>query len=148
MNKEVVVVLTNKQFPESNNFIKENEDYQELDFLAPDKFTKSMNPDSVDLARYKFEGYLIYQLTSENVSGKDYNNPEKGRLVYQVDVKNGVKKLYNWEETRDPATNKKVYYPVLQVEGQDVGIRHTFSITEDKFASGNDKRLINHKKYY
>ena len=148
LNREVVVVLTNKPFPESNNFDKENEDYQELDFLAPDKFTKSGRPDSVDLARYKFEGYLIYQLVNENVSGKDYSNPEKGRLVYQVDIKNGVKKLYNWEETRDPTTNQKVYYPVLQVEGQDVGIRHTFSITEDKFASGNDKRLINHKKYY
>ena len=148
LNKEVVVVLTNKQYPESNNFNKENEDYQQIDFLAPDIFIKSQNPDSVDLARYKFEGYLVYQLKDENVSAKDYSNPDKGRLVYQVDIKNGVKKLYNWEETRDPATNKKVYYPVLQVDAANTGIRHTFSITEDKFASGNDKRLINHKKYY
>lgn len=148
LNKEVVVVLTNKPYPESNNFNLENEDYQQIDFLAPDIFTKSDNPDSVDLARYKFEGYLIYQLRDENVSAKDYSNPEQGRLVYQVDIKNGISKLYNWEETRDPATNKKVYYPVLQVDGADKGIRHTFSITEDKFAAGNDKRLINHKKYF
>ena len=148
LNKEVVVVLTNKPAPESNNFNFENEDYQELDFLAPDIFIKSKEPDSVALALYKFEGYLIYQLRNENVSAKDFSNPEQGRLVYQVDVKNGVKKLFNWEETRDPATNNKVYFPVLQVDGADNGIRHTFSITEDKFASGNDKRLINHKKYY
>ncbi|MBC7775844.1 MAG: hypothetical protein H7246_10460 [Phycisphaerae bacterium] len=148
LNREVVVVLTNKPFPESNNFNKENEDYQETDFLADDVFLQTTDPDSLELAKYKFEGYLIYQLKDENVSAKDYSNPDKGRLVYQVDVKNGVKKLYNWEETRDPTTNKLVYYPVLQVEGGDKGIRHTFSITEDKFASGNDKRLVNHKKYY
>ncbi len=148
LNKEVVVVLTNQPYPESNNFNKENEDYQQVDFLAPDIFTKSENPDSVDLARYKFEGYLIYQLKDENVSAKDYGNPDKGRLVYQVDIKNKVAKLYNWEETRDPTTNKKVYFPVLEVDAANKGIRHTFSIKEDKFASGNDKRLINHKKYY
>ncbi|MFN0213133.1 MAG: hypothetical protein ACKVT2_02660 [Saprospiraceae bacterium] len=148
LNKEVVVVLTNKQFPESNNFTDRNEDYQQLDFLAPDSIKNSPIPAIKEQALYKFEGYLIYQLRDENVSAKDYSNPEKGRLVYQVDVKNGVKKLYNWVETRDPATDKKVYYPVLQVEGTDNGIRHTFNITEDKFASGNDKRLINHKKYY
>lgn len=148
LNKEVVVVLTNKQFPESNNFVFENEDYQELDFLAPDPFIKTDNLDSLDMARYKFEGYIIYQLKDENVSAKDYSNPDKGRIVYQVDVKNGIKKVFNWEETRDPATGKKVYYPVQRVDGADKGISHTFSIIEDKFASGNDKRLINHKKYY
>lgn len=148
LNKEVVVVLTNKPFPESNNFNKENEDYQQLDFLAPDSLKDNTDPLVRDQALYKFEGYKIYQLKSENVSAKDYDNPEQGRLVYEVDIKNGISKIYNWEETRDPATNKKVYYPVIQVDGADKGIRHTFSINEDKFASGNDKRLINHKKYY
>ncbi len=148
LNKEVVVVLTNQPFPESNNFNKENEDYQQFDFLAPDYFKDSPDPLVRDSALYRFEGYLIYQLRDENVSAKDYGNPDRGRLVYQVDIKNGISKLYNWEETRDPATDKKVYFPVLQVEGADKGIRHTFSITEDKFASGNSKSLINHKKYY
>lgn len=148
LNKEVVVVLTNKPFPESNNFVMENEDYEQIDFLAPDSLKNSPDPAIREAAKYKFEGYLIYQLRSENVSAKDYTNPEFGRLVYQVDIKNGVQKIYNWEETRDPATNKKVYFPVLQVEGTDNGIRHTFTIKEDKFASGNDKSLINHKKYY
>jgi hypothetical protein len=148
LNKEVIVVLTNKQFPESNNFNKENEDYEEVDFLAPEAFIKSNNPDSVELAKYKFEGYLIYQLKDENVSAKDFSNPERGRLVYQVDVKNGIKKIFNWEELLDPFTGRRVYYPVQLVDGADTGIRHTFSMKEDLFASGNDKRLINHKKYY
>lgn len=148
LNKEVVVVLTNKQFPESNNFVLENEDYQQLDFLAPDSIKGSDDPAVRATALYRFEGYKIYQLRNENVSAKDYDNPEQGRLVYEVDIKNGIKKIYNWEETRDPATNKQVYYPVIKVDGADKGIRHTFTITEDKFAAGNDKRLINHKKYY
>ncbi|MBL7808755.1 MAG: hypothetical protein JNN28_13125, partial [Saprospiraceae bacterium] len=147
-NEEIVAILTNKRFPESNNFVNENEDYEQIDFLAPDEIKNSPDPAVRETAKYKFEGYLVYQLKSENVSSKDFDNPETGRLVYQVDVKNGIKKLYNWEETRDPATNKLVYYPVLAVEGADKGIRHTFSITEDKFAAGNDKSLINHKKYY
>ena len=33
------------------------------------------------------------------------------------------------------------------VEGQNIGIRHSFKVTEDKFATGNTK-LVNHKKYY
>ncbi|NJO86621.1 MAG: hypothetical protein HC821_00605 [Lewinella sp.] len=39
------------------------------------------------------------------------------------------------------------YIPQLQVRGTDSGIRHSFSITEDRFAQG-DIRLINHRRYY
>jgi hypothetical protein len=148
LNKEVVVVLTNRPFPESNNFNEENEDYQQEDFLAPDEIKNSPDPAVRETALYRFEGYKIYQLRSENVSSRDYDNPDQGRLVYQVDIKNGIKKLYNWEETRDPTTNKLVYFPVIQVDGADNGIRHTFSIKEDQFASGNDRSMVNHKKYY
>ncbi len=148
LNKEVVVVLTNRPFPESNNFRFENEDYQQEDFLAPDSIKDHPDPAVRETALYRFEGYKIYQLRSENVSSRDYDNPDQGRLVYQVDVKNGIKKLYNWEETRDPTTNKLVYFPVIQVDGADNGIRHTFSIKEDQFASGNDRSFVNHKKYY
>ncbi|HLP95046.1 MAG TPA: hypothetical protein VK168_13475, partial [Saprospiraceae bacterium] len=147
MDKEVVAVLTNLKGG-SNNFKLENEDYWELDPFAPDAIKFSNDPAVKETAKYKFEGYLIYQLKDENVSAKDFNNPEKGRLVQQVDIKNGIKKIYNWEKTRDPNTQKLLYRPVLAVEGADQGIRHTFSIKEDKFAAGNDKRLINHKKYY
>ncbi len=148
LNKEVVVVLTNKRYPESNNFVNENEDYKQFDFLAPDTIRNNADQAIRETALYRFEGYKIYQLRSENVSASDYDNPDQGRLVYQVDIKNGIKKVYNWEETRDPATNKPVYFPVIEVDGGDVGIKHTFTIKEDKFAAGNDKSLINHKKYY
>ena len=37
--------------------------------------------------------------------------------------------------------------PQLMVDGEDEGIRHSFSLKEDLFATGA-KALVNHKKYY
>ncbi|MFN0014033.1 MAG: hypothetical protein ACKVU2_05740 [Saprospiraceae bacterium] len=140
MHQQVIAVLTNK-FP-SNNV---NEDYGEYDILAPDSIR--FGKDSLT-AKYLFEGYLIYQVANPNVSTADFDDPEKSRIVYQVDVLNGVSKLYNWVETRNPFTNDLNFHPELMVDGGDKGVRHTFPISEDRFATGNDKRLINHKKYY
>ncbi len=147
MNREIVVVLTNNPDPAVNNNAREQ--YAELDFLAPESLINS--PDSVlrATAFYRFEGYKIFQLIDPNVSAADYENPDRSRLIYEVDVKNNVGKIYNWNELRNPNDpSKKVYVPEIKVDGQDQGIRHSFSISEDRFATGNDKRLINHKKYY
>lgn len=138
LNHQVVAVLSNGDL--SNNNINQNEDYGELDPLA--------DITTPEIDSYKFEGYKIFQLINPNVSGSDFNDPTKSKLVYQVDVKNGIKKIYNWRETRDPATGDRLFYPEIQVDGADAGVRHTFSITEDQFATGNNKTLINHKKYY
>ena len=143
LNQQVIAVLTNDSV--SNNF---KEQYSQIDFLAPDDYRNS--PDSLkrDSVKYKFEGYRIYQLANPNVSTADFDDMSKSRPVYQVDIKNGIAKAYNWDETRDPNSNDVLYNPVEKVSGGNQGLRHTFSITEDKFAKGNDKRLINHKKYY
>lgn len=143
LNQELVAVLTNG--PNSNNF---NEQYAQTDFLAPDSLKNSMDPAEQEKAKYKFEGYIIYQLANPNVSTADFTNPDRSRPVYQVDIKNGVANIYNWEETRDPNTNNVIYFPVQRMNGADQGLRHTFSIIDDKFATGNNKNLINHKKYY
>ena len=139
LNRQVVAVLSNSK--DSNNFENENEDYSEVDPLADVALP-------VADRSYKFEGYRIYQLINPNVSASDFDDPIKAKLVYEVDVKNGIKKIYNWVETRDPATGDRIFYPEIQVDGADQGIRHTFSITQDQFATGNNKTLINHKKYY
>jgi len=138
LNREVVAVLNNSD-PTSNNF---NENYFEKDPFAP-----LFVPDSLKL--FKFEGYRLFQLIDANVSPADFDDPTKARAVYEVDVKNSISSIYNWREADDPnKSGEKVFYPELQVQGPNQGIRHTFSITEDKFASGNDKTLVNHKKYY
>jgi hypothetical protein len=136
LNKQLVAVLTNDSV--SNNL---NELYHQPDFLAP-----SSLPDAIK--DYKFEGYQIFQLQNPNVSSSDYDNPDVARLVYQVDVKNNVSKLYNWALTKGPIDGQAYYRPELVVDGQNTGVRHTFPIEDDRFASGNNKSLINHKKYY
>jgi len=137
LNKEVVAVLSN--LPKASN--NENEAYAEIDPIAPANLP-------LDQRSYKFEGYIIYQLNDQNVSPSDYTNPDKARIVSVVDVRNKVKKLYNWREIRNPGNGKLIYYPEEQIATEDSGIRHTFSVKEDEFAQGNSKALINHKRYY
>lgn len=144
LDREVIAVLTNDSL--SLNY---KEEYTESDFLAPAEIRNSTDPAVRALANYRFEGYKIYQLLNPNTSNADFENPDRSRLVYQVDVKNGIKKIYNWEEGINPLNpGERIFTPTIQVEGIDAGIRHTFSIKEDRFATGNDKRLVNHKKYY
>ena len=143
LNRQLIAVLSNDSL--SNNF---NERYSQIDFLAPDSLKNSSDPAVKDLAKYKFEGYLIYQLINPNVSTADYSDAEKARVVYQVDSKNGVGKIFNWVEVLNPNNGDKIYFPEQAVDGADEGIRHTFNIEQDQFASGNTRTLINHKKYY
>ncbi len=138
LDRELIMILSNVKG--SNNF---NETYSEKGIGIPP---------GVD-SLYRFEGYRIFQLANENVSLSDQSigDVEQIREIYNVDLKNGVKKLYDWAGVKNPTSNPKnpiVYYPILKVEGSDNGIRHSFRITEDAFATGINRRLLNHKKYY
>ena len=143
LDQELIAVLTNG--PTSNNF---NEEYEERGLEIPTPV-----PGQELDTTYNFEGYLLYQLVGPNVSNADFNDPSKARLVYQVDLKNGIGAIYNWLPVAnpnadvDPNAPEFIFYPEVQVEGLDQGIRHTFVINEDQFATG-DRRLINHRRYY
>ena len=93
--------------------------------------------------KYRFEGYMIYQCANEYVSATDIGDLNKIRLIAQCDIQNGVSQLVNW--VYDDAIGTSV--PVLKVNGEDLGIRHSFVVTEDAFAT-TSTQLINHKKYY
>lgn len=93
---------------------------------------------------YTFEGYKIYQVSDAKVSATDLDDPTKALLYAQVDVKNGVKRVINFE--KDAVLGLIV--PVQKVDGGDAGISSSFNITQDLFASGTNKALINHKTYY
>ena len=142
MNNKVIAVLTNEDRITNNN---RNESFEELDGLAPDNFLE-------EARKYKFEGYKIYQLLNADVRRNEYDNPDKARVVESVDIKNGIKEIYNWvaipNQNSDPLAARFIYTPELKTAlNQDEGIRHTFEITEDQFAEG-DRTLINHKQYY
>ncbi|MFT5969903.1 MAG: hypothetical protein ACI8ZO_000402 [Flavobacteriales bacterium] len=127
-DQKLILTLSNAQ--NSNNY---NEGYEEKDPLIIN---------STD-TNFVFEGYQIYQLKNETVSGSELSDPSLARLIAQYDIKNGIGQLVNYEE--DKAIGALV--PAEMVNGADLGIEHAFAITEDQFATGN-KTLVNHKDYY
>jgi len=92
---------------------------------------------------YVFQGYMIYQLVDATVSPSELTDVDRARLVAQCDIKDGVDQLVNFTFNEDFGANEAEE----MVDGEDLGIRHSFQFLEDEFALG-DKKLINHKKYY
>lgn len=136
LDQEIIAILTNDSITSNNAF----EGYTGPGLQIPEG-----EEDSV----YVFEGYKLFQLAGPTVSIADLDDPDKARLIYQADQKNGVGEVYNWIPVppEENPTGEEYFVPQLKVAGADAGIRHTFRITEDQFAEG-DRRLINHKKYY
>ncbi len=136
LDRELVVVLTNDNLISNNAF----EQFVERDLIIPTGIMDST---------YKFEGYKIFQLSGPEVTLADKDNPEKAKLIYQVDLRNKITNVYNWNAIVDPnKVGGRVWIPTVKVQGLDAGIQHTFSIKEDQFTKSQDKRLVNHRKYY
>lgn len=92
---------------------------------------------------FRFEGYQIYQMADADASVADLDDIEKARLVAQCDIQNGVSKLVNY----DYDEQLQITIPTVMVDGSDEGLKHSFSIKTDLFATGSSG-LVNHKKYY
>ena len=134
INNQLLVTISNNPYT-SNNY--EAKRYAEVDATIQPVGSLA-KPDN----QYRFEGYMIYQLKDETVGPSDLYNADKARLVFQCDVKNGVKQLINF--TADQTLG---LVPQMMVNGADAGVQNSFSISGDKFAS-NDPRLVNFKNYY
>ena len=134
LNNELILMISNPAG--SNNLDEEYIEEDKVNIVDPgdgtiyDKF-------------YRFEGYQIFQMSNAESTVADVGDPTKARLVAQCDVKNGVTKLVNFDFDEELGFS----IPETKVDGADQGIRHTFRMTEDQFASG-DRSLINHKTYY
>ena len=94
-------------------------------------------------AKYRFQGYQIYQVRDGSVDPSMLSDPNQARLIAQCDVKDGVSQIINFNFDEDLLAP----VPTLMVDGNDDGISHSFQVLNDAFAQG-DVRLINHKKYY
>lgn len=92
---------------------------------------------------YKFQGYQIYQLKDLTVTANDLKDPNRARLIAQCDIKDGVGQIVN--RYFDVSIEENV--PVVEVNGADDGLRNSFRILNDAFATG-DARLVNHKTYH
>jgi hypothetical protein len=130
LENELILTLDN---PSGNNI---NESYQEEDNI-------NIPPDPGVDRFYRFEGYQIFQMRDASSTVADLGDFTKARLVAQCDVENGVTRLVNFEFDEELGFS----YPVEKVDGADDGIKHSFRITEDVFASGV-RTLVNHKTYY
>jgi len=137
LNNELILYLDNS--PTSNNF---QEKYEEKD---PNIVTPSaLAMDSIFFDdKYRFQGYKVYQLSSDDVSVEEINDESKARLVAQVDIRDNVTQLVNYTFDDDIQANR----PEVKVVGENLGIRHSFRVTTDLFATG-DNRLVNFKTYY
>ncbi len=135
LDRELILMLSNE--PTSNNF---RESYDEIDLQAPRDVDN----------KYRFEGYRLFQLANASVTGQELGDISKARQIAQVDVRNGIREIYNWSgqsNPLDPVFGPVVWTPSKEVTGENKGIRTTFRVTEDQFALG-DRRLVNHKQYH
>lgn len=100
---------------------------------------------------YNFEGYLVFQIPGPNLklTPQTFSNrdPNKFKEVFQSDLKNEISKIYNWYPAW-PWRPECTYYPVLEVNGVNEGIKHSFSITTDAFTDAENNRLVNGQPYY
>ena len=122
----------------SNSVVSNNNDEGYIEF---DPFITT--PDSLADRNYRFQGYQIYQLINNNTSLSDIQNTSLARLVVQCDIEDGIDRIINFEF--DQVLGASIAKEM--VDGEDKGIRHSFSIKEDEFAQG-DKALVNFKRYY
>lgn len=127
LDKELVLTLSN---PSPSNNVGEK--YIQKDFEIDPSYSDKY---------YRFEGYMIYQLKSSNVTAADIYNTDKARLAAQCDIKNGISKIINFEYDQDFG----LPVPVLKVNGNDNGISHSFALNTDLFLN---TPLVNNKSYY
>lgn len=137
LDKELVLYLTNKEG--TNNYLERYSAYD------PAIVYTSLHPALANIdTTYNFEGYQIFQLKDATVTTADLYDADKARLIAQCDIKNGVGQLVNREFSQ--ALGADVPQDMTLSAG-DEGIKHSFTVTTDAFASG-DSRLINFKTYY
>jgi hypothetical protein len=153
LDEELVISLNNPI--SSNNYMEgyvESDEINIYGFYDEEETMPYRN-------EYVFEGYQVFQLKDETVTATDVYDVDKARLVFQCDVKNfrDEQNAPTIEENDSPIADL-VNYNYSQELGADVpqnmtieaandGITHTFSITQDLFATG-DRTLINHRTYY
>lgn len=115
-----------------------------LDTKITEGYQEDIKNEANQVIKYRFQGYMIYQLKDGSVSNTELNNIDKAVLVGQCDVKDNVAQMINQEF--DPTVSANI--PKEKVNGANAGIFHTLHITEDAFATGSSKALVNFKTYY
>jgi hypothetical protein len=155
LDRHIAVYLVNDYG--SNNYKEQFGRSDSLKYHQPVvKASKVLhNPDSL----YKFEGYRVFQLADGSVSPASIYGPDgqvdasKAVQIFECDIHDSITKLVNYVKRNDlggsTGTGSGAQFQAqLKVSGKDSGIVHSFEVTQDAFATGNDKTLVNYKSYY
>ncbi|MGN6566452.1 MAG: hypothetical protein ACTHJ0_00795, partial [Flavipsychrobacter sp.] len=148
MDKKLVFYLENDV--NSNNY-REQYGYSDSSKYRVASTKASKYVHSAD-SLYRFEGYRVFQLSDPSVTlAQIYNSqgeidPTKAVEVFECDIRNGVTRILNYTKRTD--ISDTTWVPQIKVTGKDSGISHSFVLTQDAFATGNDKSLVNYKSYY
>ncbi len=145
-DREFIFYLTNNN-PASNNY---KEGYGRDSGKKFHESTGLMKnyPDSL----YQFEGYRVFQLknsaiTAAQIFGQNGSIDTKvAAEVFQTDIQNGVSAIINY--TRNPDVGANIFDAAQKVKGKDSGLVHSFRLTQDAFAIGDNKTFVNYKTYY
>jgi len=152
LDRKLVFYLTNDYG--SNNY---GENYGRTDGKYNDSLlyhqmvvkSKGVSSDSL----YRFQGYRVFQLANSQISSAEIFNPNTGEVdntkaieVFQCDIADSVTQIVNY--TKNIPVSDTTNIAQIKVKGKDSGIVHSFQLTQDQFATGNDKRFINYHNYY
>ncbi len=138
LDGELILYLTNGEL--SNNI---NEAYEEEDpnIVTPDTVEQILGRKYDN--KYRFQGYQIFQVSNDDISVSQLDDLSVARLAFQCDIADNVTTLTNFNFDEGLQAN----IPITKVVGENVGIRHSFKVTDDLFASGQSA-LVNYKTYY
>lgn len=126
--------------PISNNYY---ENYSEKDpVLASSILPPGKSP------FFKFQGYIIYQLIDSTVSASELTNTDKARVLFQCDIEDSISTIVNRTTELVSGLTEPVIVDQIMVQGSNKGIVRSLKVTEDLFADGSDKRLVNYRPYY
>jgi hypothetical protein len=140
LDRELIIYWTNNQL--SNNYLNR---YEELDYSIDTSVATT-----VESRKYKFQGYMVYQVIDPTVTSDERYDLNRARLIAQCDLRdfdannNPIGTLVNYTPNQELGYN----VPQVMVQGSNQGIIQSIRVIEDAFAQGTDKRLVNNKKYH
>jgi hypothetical protein len=141
-NKVIINIVDD---PQGNNV---GETYAQPDQL---RFSKGYVEGSGEDSMYRFQGYIVYQLSSPTVTASNLTDPTQAIPIAVYDIQDNVSHLVNYVQYSDPITSIAGWEPVaLTIPGvgqnlPNIGIQHSLLDSIDAIGGGE---MVNHMTYY
>jgi hypothetical protein len=113
-----------------------------------ERYNKNIPPiprgSSIIDTSYKFEGYIVFQVKNPQEISKldDLFDNSKASIISLSDLPNSVLEGFNYENLGNAIRVKQ------SLKFKNSGLEKNFVVTDDNFALGDNKKLVNGKTYY